>query len=124
MSNLLFDNVRQWRVCFWAGVCKAAWGLWRIFTCIVFGVISVLAHIGRQIGAFFRREFVASLIIGALIALICGGWIFTFVTERAARVGAEMQRDSLVLRLDSAKRNSGHLKFDVYQNHWTEDGDK
>jgi len=104
MSNLLFDNVRQWRVCLWSGVCKAAWGLYRILTCILFGIVSVFVYIGKQISAFCKREFVASLIIGTLIALICGGWFFTFVTERAARVGAEMQRDKLRYELDSTKQ--------------------
>lgn len=95
MSNLMFDSFRQWRVCLWSGVCKAAWGLCRILTCIVLGIFSVFVWIGKQVGAFCRREFRASLIIGAVIALICVGWIGTFVKERAARVNAEMKRDSI-----------------------------
>ena len=120
MKNLLFDDFRQWRVCLWAGVCKAAWGLWRILTCIVFGILSVFAYIGKQIDAFYRREFAASLIIGFVIAVLSVCWLVTFVNERAARVGAEMQRDSLALRLDSAKQNSPAV-FDRYQNHWEDD---
>ena len=99
MSNLLFDDFRQWRVCLWSGVCKAAWGLCRILTCIVLGIVSVLFYIYKQICAFCKREFWASLIIGTLIALICFGWFGTFVKERAARVDAEMQRDSISYEL-------------------------
>ena len=99
MKNLLFDDFRQWRVCLWAGVCKASWGVWRIVTCIVFGIVSVFFGIGKQIGAFCKREFWASLIIGAVIALICVGWVGTFVKERATRVNAEMQRDSISYEL-------------------------
>ena len=41
----------------------------------------------------------ASLIIGTLIAVICACWLGTFVKERAARVDAEMQRDSISYEL-------------------------
>ena len=104
MSNLLFDDVRQWRICLWSGVCKAAWGLYRILTCILFGITSVFVWIGKQIGAFCKREFLASLVIGLLVVLICVGWLGTFITERAARVDAEMQRDKLRYELDSTKQ--------------------
>lgn len=99
MNDLLFDNFRQWRVCLWSGVSKAAWGLLRILTCFVLGIISVFVYISRQIVAFCKREIWASLIIGALVVLICFGWFGTFVKERAARIGAEMQRDSISYEL-------------------------
>lgn len=104
MKNLLFDDFRQWRVCLWSGVCKAAWGLCRILTCILFGIVSVFVYIAKQICAFCKREFLVSLIIGALVVLICFGWFGTFVKERAARVDAEMQRDKLRYELDSTKQ--------------------
>ena len=99
MKNLLFDDFRQWRVCLWSGVCKAAWGLCRILTCIVLGIVSVFVYMCKQINAFRKREFMASLIIGTLIAVICACWLGTFVKERAARVDAEMQRDSISYEL-------------------------
>lgn len=95
MKNLLFDDFRQWRVCLWSGVCKAAWGLCRILTCIVLGIVSVFVYICKQINAFRKREFIASLIIIALIGIICVFWLGSFAKERAARVNAEMQRDSI-----------------------------
>lgn len=116
MSNLLFDDVRQWRVCLWSGVCKAAWGLFRILTCIVLGIVSVFVYIFKQISAFCKREFWASLIIGILIVFICVGWLGTFVKERAARVDAEMQRDKLRYELDSTKQllpSYNHLNDDT-----------
>lgn len=106
MKNLLFDDFRQWRVCLLAGVHKFLWGLWRIISCLLFGIISFLVWIGKQIEAFCKREFVASLIIGVLFVLLVAGWLTTFISERAHRVNAEMQRDSLSLKLDSAKQNS------------------
>lgn len=99
MKNLLFDDFRQWRVCLWAGVCKFLWGLWRIISCLLFGIISFLVWIGKQIEAFCKREFIASLIIGVLFVLLVAGWLTTFMSERAHRVNAEMQRDSISYEL-------------------------
>jgi len=95
----MFDSFRQWRVCLWAGVCKFLWGLWRIISCLLFGIISFLVLIFKQIGAFCKREFVASLIIGVLFILLVVGWLTTFISERAHRVDAEMQRDSISYEL-------------------------
>lgn len=103
MKNLLFDDFLQWRVCLWAGVCKFLWGLWRIISCLLFGIISILVWIFKQIGAFCKREFVASFVIGIIFVLLCIGWIETFVSERKHRVDAEMQRDKLRYELDSTK---------------------
>lgn len=99
MKNLLFDNFRQWRVCLWSGVCKAAWGLLRILTCIIFGIVSIIAYCFKQICAFCKREFVASLIIVVLFVLLSAGWLATFMSERTHRVAAEMQRDSISYEL-------------------------
>ena len=99
MKNLLFDDFRQWRVCLWAGVCKFLWGLWRIISCLLFGIISFLVWIGKQIEVFCKREFIASLIIGVLFVFLLTGWLTTFMSERAQRVNAEMQRDSIIYEL-------------------------
>jgi hypothetical protein len=108
MKNLLFDDFRQWRICLWSGVCKAAWGLLRIVTCILFGIASVFVYIFRQIGAFCKREFVASLIIGVLFILLVVGWLTTFMSERAHRVNAEMQRDSIAVQYQNFKEKHGY----------------
>lgn len=115
MKNLLFDDFRQWRVCLWSGVCKAAWGLCRILTCIVLGIVSVFVWIGKQIEAFCKREFVASLIICVIAVAFIVSFGITFVKERKARVNAEMQRDRLSYELDSVKQLS------PVKNHWSKD---
>ena len=115
MKNLLFDDFRQWRVCLWSGVCKATWGLLRILTCIIFGIVSIIAYCFKQIGAFCKREFVASLFIGVIAAAFIISFGTTFVQERKARIDAEMQRDRLSYELDSIKQLS------PAQNHWSKD---
>lgn len=108
MKNLLFDSFRQWRVCLWSGVCKACWGLFRIVTCFLFGIMSIFAYCFKQIGNFCKREFLASFIIGFVISIMAIGWLATFVSERKHRVDAEMQRDRLRYELDSAKQLIPH----------------
>lgn len=104
MKDLLFSDWRQWRVCFVAGLKKCLSGFLKILYCIVLGIASVLVYVGKQIEAFCKRELWASLIIGTLLVLMCVGWMLTFANERAARVGAEMQRDKLRYELDSTKQ--------------------
>lgn len=101
MKNQLFDNFSQWRVCFWSGVCNMSWGLFRISTCIVFGVISIFIWIIKEIERFCKRETVASVVISCVVIALCAGWTLTFVKERSARVSAEMKRDSLSYELDN-----------------------
>ena len=106
MKYFLFESWHQWRVCLWAGVCKMSWGIMRITTCIIFGIISIFVYVYKEVAKFCQREFIASFIVGIIVILLCFGWFSTFINERAARVSAEMQRDSLSLKLDSAKQNS------------------
>lgn len=100
MKSKLFDNWHQWSVCFLSGCKSAAWGLWRIFTCIIFGIASVFVYIGKQIEAFCRREPIAAFIIGIVISLMAFGWISTFMESRVRIKTAEYQRDSIGYKLD------------------------
>ena len=94
----------------------------RIITCIIFGVVSVFVYVGKQIESFCKREFAAALIIGTITVAIIAGWMGTFITERSARVTAEYQRDSLAMKLDSAKQYSRGLDQQasdlLINNHW------
>ena len=105
MKKFLFENWHQWRVCFLSGCSKFCWGLWRIITCILFGVVSVFVYMCKQVNAFCRREKVASFIVGTIIVFGVLGWISSFAKERSARINAEHERDSLSLKLDSARQN-------------------
>lgn len=98
--NLLFDNFHQWKVCFLSGCRKAGWGLWRIFTCIILGIVSLFVFCGKQIEAFCRRETTAAVIIGVLIVALSFGWISTFMSGRTMLRTAEYERDSIGHKLD------------------------
>lgn len=100
MKQFIFDSLHQWKVCFLAGLGKAGWGIWRILTCIIGGVISILIFCGKEIEAFCRREPIAAMIVSVTIVALTAGWIMTFVHGRVAVKTAEYQRDSIGYKLD------------------------
>lgn len=100
MNGLLFDNWHQWKVCFLSGCRNAAWGLWRIISCILFGIVTVMVWCGKQIEAFCKRETIAATIISIVITFLVFGWVSTFMKLRANVMTAEHQRDSIGYTLD------------------------
>lgn len=99
MKNLIFESWNSWKVCFLAGCSKFLWGLWRIITCIILGIVSVLVFVGKQIEKFCRRETVASFIIAFVFLGLSFGWISTYMDSRMKIKNAECQRDSASVRL-------------------------
>lgn len=95
MKNLLFDDFRQWKVCMLAGLSKFSWGLCRMLTGILFGIVSIFVWAYRKVCAFCRREPIAATIVAILLFTMTFGWIYTFVTERHATVTAQHIADSL-----------------------------
>lgn len=96
----LFDSWHQWTVCMKAGYKSLAWGLWRIVTGIILGVLSVLRYVGVQISKFSFREPLATLIIVIIFFVLGCGWLISFTTGRVALKRAQWERDSISLRLD------------------------
>ena len=100
MNNQLFSSWHQWKVCFISGCKNAGWGIWRIITCMLFGIVSILIWCGKQIEAFCKRETIAAVIISILIIALSFGWISTFMQMRVSVMTAEHQRDSIGYTLD------------------------
>lgn len=96
-NKLLFENFRQWRVCFSAGVSKMVWGICRIITAIVLGIVSILVWLWRKLIDFVGLNPKFSIITAVIVVVLV--WLFTFVNMRARAVGAEHQRDSLSYEL-------------------------
>lgn len=113
---ILFKTFKSWKEYFFNALKNLLLGVARIIWSVIAGAISVLAAIGRSINAFCRREFKAALIIGATSFFLIMLWMGTFVSERSARVTAEYQRDSLSMKLDSAKQFNHALSDPL--NHW------
>lgn len=111
-NKLLFENFRQWRVCFCAGVSKMVWGICRIITAIVLGIVSILVWLWRKLIDFVGLNPKFS-IITAVIAIVLV-WLFTFVNMRSRAVGAEHQRDSLSYEL--SKFTQAYSEYDSLNN--------
>lgn len=113
----LFYSFGEWKKYFVSAIRGVFVGLLRILWSIVMGVASFLAYIFRTISSFAKREPWAMLIIVVMLTVIVFSWVMNFVNERSMRVKAEMQRDSISLKLDSAKQNSMLHSIPHIDNH-------
>lgn len=96
-KSILFDSWHQWKVCFLSGCSKFLWGLLRIITCVILGILSIIRYLWRLFVAFVRRNPIIA--IGGFVTVIIFTWLLTFVQMRSRAVGAEHQRDSLSYEL-------------------------
>lgn len=114
----LFYSFKNWKEYSLVSVRKVIEGLLRIIYAIIVGAVSFLAYIIRTVNSFARREPKAMLVIVVLLICIAFGWSMNFVSERSKRIAAEMQRDSISLKLDSAKQNAVVCNNPRKVNHW------
>ena len=102
-----------------AGVEKFLWGFFRIITCIIFGVISLLYKLWQLIVGFVKTNPKISIGIFAVILFLT--WLFTFTSMRVKFVNVEHQRDSLsyeLTRVCNVNGDTSSLEFIDYNNHW------
>ena len=97
MNYLLFDDFHQWLTCLLAGVRKFCWGIFRIVTCLIGAVLSLLRALWRRMVRFTGNY--PNIVLGAAIVVAALVWVLTFASMRAKVVGAEHQRDSLSYEL-------------------------
>lgn len=97
MNYLLFDDFHQWLTCLLAGVRKFCWGIFRIVTCLIGAVLSLLRALWRRMVRFTGNY--PNIVLGAAIVVVALVWVLTFASMRAKVVGAEHQRDSLSYEL-------------------------
>lgn len=97
MNYLLFDDFHQWLTCLLAGVRKFCWGIFRIVTCLIGAVLSLLRALWRRMVRFTGKY--PNIVLGAAIVVVALVWVLTFTSMRAKVVGTEHQRDSLSYEL-------------------------
>ena len=97
MNYLLFDDFHQWLTCLLAGVRKFCWGIFRIVTCLIGAVLSLLRALWRRMVRFTGNY--PNIVLGTAIVVVALVWVLTFASMRARVVGAEHQRDSLSYEL-------------------------
>lgn len=98
MNNFLFDSLHQWKVCFLSGCRNAGWGIWRIVTCIIFGIVSLCKYLFERLAAAVSKYPKAAIVIFAIVTSVT--YTLTFVSGRTKLKTAEYQRDSIGYRLD------------------------
>ena len=89
-----------------SGLKKFAWGLMRIITCIILGVVSVIAWLWRCLVRFVGNN--PTIAIGGFAVVLVLTWVLTFVNMRARAVGAESQRDSIAWQYQNFKEQHGY----------------
>lgn len=117
----LFYSFGEWKKYIVSAIRSVFVGLLRILWSIVMGLVSLIAYVSRSISSFSRREPRAMLVIVVMLIVIGFSWMMNFVNERSMRVSAEYQRDSLSLKLDSARQNA-YIRESMNFNHL--DGDE
>lgn len=117
----LFYSFWEWKKYIVSAIRSVFVGLLRILWSIVMGLVSLIAYGSRSISSFSRREPRAMLAIVVMLIVIGFSWMMNFVNERSMRVKAEMQLDSISLKLDSAKQKSMLHNIPHVDNHWNGD---
>lgn len=97
MEKLLFDSLKQWKICFWAGCKNAGWGVCRITTALLFGIFSVIRWLWRRLikGVGSYPTVAVIVACGAFLAV----WLLTYANNKARLVTTEHERDSLAYEL-------------------------
>lgn len=90
----LFDSFKEWWKYLYSAIKKVFVGIVRILYAIVIGFVSLLVGLFRSIKKCWKGEKL-NIFLSLLVAAVILAWAMTFANERAMRVGAEMQRDSL-----------------------------
>lgn len=106
MKNLIFESWHSWWVCFASGWQKLAWGLCRIVTCIILGVISLIVAAWRAMVRWVGRY--PNIALGAFIVVVALVWLLMFARNRATKVGLEAQRDSVAWQYQQFKEGHGY----------------
>ena len=106
MRKWLFETWKSWKVCFLSGVKNFLWGLARIVTCIIFGIISLLVWLWNCACRWVGRH--PNVALGGFIVVAVVVWVLTFVSMRTRAVGAELQRDSIAWKYQEFKMNHGY----------------
>ncbi len=100
MSKYLFNGWHEWIVCMAAALSHFLWGVRKIMTNILFGIVSLFIYFGKKIEAFCKREITAAFIITTIILALSIGWLATFLHTSAQLHTLEHQRDSISIKYD------------------------
>lgn len=111
MNKYLFNDLHQWKVCMAAALSHLWWGLHKIITNTIFGLVSLFLYIGNIIEDFCKRETKAAFTIGTILTFLIFGWLGSYVKSAGQIKSLEYQRDSVSIRLDRVMRTYDKVQY-------------
>ena len=106
MKDLIFQSWHQWKVCFVSGVKKFSWGLMRVITCILLGIVSVFVWLWKSACKWVGRY--PNIALGGFIVVACLIFLLMYAQNRAKTLGLEAQRDSIAWQYQNFKESHGY----------------
>lgn len=106
MKDLIFESWHQWKVCFLSGAKNFLWGLWRILTCIFFGILSVIVWLWKRACSWVGKY--PNVALGGFICVVVIMFVLMFANNRAKVMGLEAQRDSISYQYQEFKESHGY----------------
>ena len=104
MSKFLFSDWHEWKVCMAAALSHLWWGLSKVITNTLFGIISLFIFFGKKVEAFCKREALAAFLICLMVILLAIGWLVTYMNYRVQNRTLEYQRDSISIKYERDMR--------------------
>lgn len=89
-----------------SGIKKFCWGGWRIVTCILLGILSILVWLWRCACRWIGRH--PDIALGGFVVIAAAVWLLTFVTMRHRAVSAEDQRDHVTYEYQHFREQHGY----------------
>ena len=105
-KTILFESWHSWKVCFLSGVKKTAWGIGRIVTCIILGIISIIVWLWRCAVNCVKQN--PQIALCAFLIVVFLVWLVMYASSKAERLGAEEQRDSIAWQYQEFKQLHGY----------------
>lgn len=96
-----FESFKSWRIVGknrFRQLLEALYGI--LYIWLVWGILSLFISVGRLVESFCRREPIAALVIGTVLAVVVWGWIMTYANCQIELTTMRHLNDSLSMELD------------------------
>ena len=106
MKDLIFESWHSWWVCFSSGWKKLGWGLMRIVTCIILGIISLIVAAWRYVVRLVGKY--PNIALGAFVFVLLIVVLLMWARNRATETGLTAQRDAIAWQYQNFKETHGY----------------
>lgn len=106
MKSLLFDNWKQWLTCFAAAWKSFLWGIVRIISDILLGIVSIFVWLWKCAVRWVGKY--PQIALGAFIVIVLLIWLLMYASKKATENGLTAQRDSIAWQYQNFKETHGY----------------